>query len=247
MTTRKIPRTLTCLLLLWTFPSLSAAEPPATVLDLSCWKLTLPYDTPRKGNPDEVLQPELATFQDRSCFFTADSGSAVVFRAACGGLGTENSNYPRSELREMQAGGKDELEWSTDDPANHVMEVRLAITSVPEVKRHVVCAQIHDDEDDVIMIRLEKKKLFIERNDADDVPLDDDYKLGEPFTLRIIAGNGRIRVGYDNEPKMDWQVSKKRCYFKVGCYTQSNVHKGDLPEAAGEVVVHRLNVAHRQR
>jgi hypothetical protein len=242
-----MPHILTCLLLLLTIPGLSAAEPPAAVLDLSRWKLTLPFDTARKGNPDEVLQPELATFQDRSCFFTADSGEAVVFRAACGGLGTENSNYPRSELREMRADGRDELDWSTDDSINHVMEVRLAITSVPEVKRHVVCAQIHDDEDDVIMIRLEKKKLFVERNDDDDVPLSSDYKLGDQFTLRMTAGNGRIQVWYNDELKMDWKVSKKRCYFKVGCYTQSNVKKGDRPDAAGEVVVHHLHVTHRQR
>ena len=153
-------RTLACFLLWLAHADLSATEPPAAVLDLTPWKLTLPFNTERKGNPDEVLQPELATFQDPTCFFTSAAGDAIVFRAACGGLGTENSSYPRSELREMQADGKDEISWSTDDSLIHLMEAELAITRIPEVKPHVVCAQIHDDEDDVIMIRLEKQETI---------------------------------------------------------------------------------------
>ena len=246
MTTRKMHHRVACFLLLSTHAGWLAAQPPAAVLDLAQWKLTLPFNTERKGNPDEVLQPELATFQDPTCFFTSAAGDAIVFRAACGGLGTENSSYPRSELREMQADGKDEISWSTDDSLIHLLEAELAITRTPEVKPHLVCAQIHDDEDDVIMIRLENKKLFVERNDADDVRLDGDYQLGSRFTLRIVAGNGRVKVWYNDQLKMDWEVVKKRCYFKVGCYTQSNIKKGDRGEAAGEVELHRLRVTHRK-
>lgn len=235
------------LLLLLGSSGLWAVEPPASILDLAGWKLTLPYNTERKGDPDEVVQPELGMFEDPNCFFTSESGDAVIFRAACGGLGTENSSFPRSELREMQTGGKHEIAWSTVDAAMHVMEVEQAITHTPDVKQHVVCAQIHDDEDDVIMIRLEKSKLFIERNGADDVPLDKKYKLGKKFTLRIVAGGGRIQVWYNDDLKMDWEVSKKGCYFKAGCYTQSNVKKGDQPEAFGEVAIYRLQVTHSRR
>jgi len=225
--------------------SLSAAEPPAAILDLAAWKLTLPYNTARKGNPDEVVQPELALFQDPNCFFTSPSGDAVIFRASCGGLGTENSSFPRSELREMKASGKDEIGWSTKDATLHVMEIEQAITHVPDVKQHVVCAQIHDKEDDVMMVRLEKQKLFVERNKFDDVPLDSNYKIGDKFTLRIAAGEGRIKVWYNDELKMDWAVEKSQCYFKAGCYTQSNAKKGDKPEAYGEVAIYELKVTHR--
>jgi len=239
-----ISRALLLLSLLASTASLSAAEIPSAVLDLSGWKLTLPYNTARKGDPDEVVQPELATFQDPTCFYTSNSGDAVLFRASCAGLGTENSKFPRSELREMKAGGKDEIYWSTNDGLSHVMEIEQAITHTPDVKQHVVCAQIHDKEDDVMMVRLEKSKLFIERNDLDDVPLDSDYHIGDRFKLRIATGDGHIKVWYNDELKMDWEVSRKSSYFKAGCYTQSNVQKGDRPEAYGEVAIYRLQVTH---
>lgn len=226
------------------FTELQAAEPPAAILDLAAWKLTLPYNTPRKGDPDEVVHPELAGFVEPDCFHVSPGGDAVIFRASCGGLGTVNSSYPRCELREMKAGGKDEIYWATDDGRRHAMELEQAITHLPEVKQHVVCAQIHDKNDDVLMVRLEKKKLFVERNDLADVSLDKNYRLGDKFTLRIEAADGRIKVWYNDVLKMDWQVSRKASYFKAGCYTQSNVKKGDRPDAYGEVVIYRLFVTH---
>ena len=214
------------------------------LFNLDQWKLTLPYDTGRKGRPDEVLQPELQTFRDPNCFFVSQQGDAFVFRASCGGLATVASKYPRCELREMQANGKDEVGWSTDDGRRHVMLIEQAISHVPEVKPHVVCAQIHDSSDDVIMIRLEGKKLFVERNGGEDVRLDSNYELGKTFVLQIATGDGRIQVLYNGESKMDWEVSKDDCYFRAGCYTQSNVKKGDSPDAYGEVVIFRLQVHH---
>lgn len=218
------------------------AQVPAEVLDLRAWKLTLPYDTSRKGNPDEVTQPELKSFADASCFFVSEAKQAVVFRAVCGGLGTENSKYPRSELREMKADGKDEMEWSTKGTEERVLVVKQAITHTPDVKRHVVCAQIHDADNDLIMVRLENSKLIVERNGADDVLLDKEYRLGEPFQLRIVAGGGRVQLWYNEVRKMDWKIDRSGCYFKVGCYTQSNVKKGDKPTAYGEVEVYELSV-----
>ena len=226
--------------------TLPAAEPrlPSAILDLDAWKLTLPYNTDRKGDPDEVVQPELETFQDPVCFYASESGDAVVFHAACDGEQTENSKYPRSELREMKPGGKDESSWSTDSKKRHLMEAELAIIHLPEVKKHVVCAQMHDNDDDVMMVRLEKKKLFIERKNAEDVPLDDDYKLGDRFTLRVLATDGRIKAWYNGELCMDWKVSKKKCYFKAGCYTQSNAKQGEPKGAYGEVEIYQLETSH---
>ena len=221
------------------------ARLPSEVLQLDRWKLTLPINTQRKGNPDEVVHPELESFVKTNCFSVSNDGSGVAFRAHCGGAATTGSNYPRCELREMQANGQDEIAWSTDDGGEHVMQIELAITQTPKVKQHVVCAQIHDDEDDVLMVRLEGKKLFIERNGANDVRLDSDYQLGERFRLQITTGNGRIKADCNGEQKMDWEVSQKNCYFKTGCYTQSNIQRGDASEAYGEVVIYKLNVEHK--
>ena len=221
-----------------------AAELPSQVLDLTGWKLTLPYNTDHPGNPDQRVAEDLLQFQHPRSFHVSKSGRGVVFRASCDGLTTKNSDYPRCELREMKVGGKTKANWSTSDKQRHTLIASLAITETPAVKKHVVCAQIHEMEDDLMMVRLEGKKLFVERNDLADVRLDSNYKLGTRFSLKIEATGGHARVWYNGQLKMDWAVSSSQCYFKAGCYTQSNTKKGDLPTAAGEVVIYQLQVTH---
>jgi len=221
-----------------------SAKAPSGIIDLSCWKLTVPYNTERKGNPDEIVQPELNAFQDTDCFSINKSGDGIVFRARCDGLTTENSEYPRSELREMKRDGKSEASWGTDDGGVHCLLAVQAITQTPAVKKHVVCTQIHGAKDDVMMVRLEGKKLLIDRNKAGDIKLDRNYKLGTRFKLKIQAGGGHIKLWYNDSLKMDWEVSMTGCYFRAGCYTQSNTKKGDRPDSYGEVVIHKLQVTH---
>lgn len=236
-------RTLSMLLCLAAHP-VWALEPgvPAEKLDLSCWKLTLPVDTDLPGSPDEVRQPELASFVDPDHFFVDPQRRGVVFRAECGGFPTRGSRYPRCELREMEPDGRTAASWSIADAGNRVLTMRAAITNLPLRKRHVVCAQIHDAEDDLLMIRLEGPRLFIERNRLPEVILHPGYALGTSFDLKIEAGDSRVRVWFDEELKLDWGVSRTGCYFKAGCYTQSHPGQGDSPEAFGEVVISRLQI-----
>ena len=230
------------------YPSLAVAEYPAKVLDLSHWRLTLPVDTTRRGHPDELSQPELESFVHPSYFFVNEGATGVVFRAHCGGITTKGSKYPRCELREMRDhGGRTRAEWGTNDGITHTMTMTVTITKTPPVKKHVVCAQIHDATDDVIMVRLEGTKLLIERNGIDDILLDRDYKLGTPFALKIQAGNRHIKVWHNDVLKLNWKVSRTGCYFKAGCYTQSNPSKGDTADAFGEVIIYRIQVEHRKQ
>jgi poly(beta-D-mannuronate) lyase len=222
-----------------------AAEPPGQIIDLSSWKLTLPIDTPQPGRPDEIVAPQLVNFVAAGIFQASEDGMGVVFRAPCGGITTSGSNYPRCELREMQPGGKKEASWNTTDNMIHSMRASLAITHIPAMKPHVVCAQIHDANDDLLEIRLEGKKLQAERANESSVILDRNYQLGSEFALKIEAGNGHVHVFYDNEPKLDWPVSRDGCFFKAGCYTQSNTKKGDAAEDYGEVVIRKLELANR--
>lgn len=224
----------------------SFAELPAQILDLSGWKLTLPVGA---GEPDEIEPPKLLSFVDNKHFFVSKKAGGVVFRAYCDGVTTKGSRYPRCELREMKekpGGGMIDAAWSTDDRATHSMMATLAITKTPDVKKHVVCAQIHDASDDVMMLRLEGTKLFVERNEFERIMLNRRYEFGTPVKLKLQAGSGRIKLWYNDTQMMDWQHSRQGCYFKVGCYTQSNRDKGDTPESYGEVVVSRLRIEHSQ-
>lgn len=222
-----------------------AAEFPSQVLDLSGWKLTVPENTSHPGNPDERSGKDLVKYEDSRYFRVASEGQGVLFRAPCGGVATKGSQYPRCELREMKPGGAKKANWGTADGQRHTMITSLAILKTPAVKKHVVCAQIHDAEDDLMMIRLEGKKLFVERNDLADVRLDSNYELGTRFSVKIEAEGGHVKVWYNDQLKMDWVVSQQGCYFKAGCYTQSNLKKGDAATAAGEVVIYGLAVFHR--
>ncbi|MDF7823897.1 polysaccharide lyase family 7 protein [Pontiellaceae bacterium B12227] len=242
------------LVLIGCLSGITHAAIPSDVLDLESWKLTVPYAKEGMTKPLEIHQPDLADFANPSCFFVHSSGEGVVFRAHCTETTTKNSNYPRCELREMTGRKspnhykyKEKASWGTADGGLHRMEAELAITALPPVKPHVVCAQIHDANDDLMMIRLEGRKLFVERNKIGDVMLDGDYELGTRFALKIEAVDGHVRVSYNGVQKMDWEKTRNRCYFKAGCYTQSNSAKGDLPTSYGEVVIYTLKIEHAVR
>ena len=226
-------------------PDPEPATLPSQVLDLSSWKLTLPVERDSGGSPREVLQPELETFSLAPFFRVSDSGDAVVFRAPAGGYTTSGSSYPRSELREMTPDGRELASWSTDE-GTHTLLIEQTITSKPVVKPHVVAGQIHDADDDVVMIRLEGERLFVERGGDEAGLLDANYVLGTPMTVKLVARGGRIQVFYNDltTPKVDLPVSASGCYFKAGAYTQSNASKGDAPDAAGEVVIKSLSLRH---
>ena len=134
--------------------------------DLSRWKLTLPIADSGSKKPVEISGVQLQRFQDpRHFFISSAEGSPLVFRAHCDGVTTKNSQYPRCELRELHRSGESDADWSTDSESLHTMQLRMAISQVPDVKQHVVAAQIHDADDDLLMLRLEGTKLFVERND----------------------------------------------------------------------------------
>ena len=221
------------------------ASLPSQLLDLSSWKLTLPVAGDSGSSPREVKQPELAEFSLAPYFRINDAGDAVVFRAPAGGFTTSGSSYPRSELREMTADGRELASWSTTE-GTHTLILRQTITSQPVVKPHVVAGQIHDAEDDVLMIRLEGTRLFVERGGDEVGLLDANYALGTPMTVKLVASGGHVQIFYNDltTPSVDVAVSASGCYFKAGAYTQSNQSKGDAPEAAGEVVIHSLDLSH---
>lgn len=212
---------------------------PGDVLNLANWKLTLP--TGSGDEPVEIHPPQLISFSD-DFFRLDDTRDGVVFTANAGGFTTENSSYPRCELRELDGGAL--ASWS-NRTGTHTMTLREAITRVPDVKPHVVAAQIHDAEDDIVMVRLEGTHLFVEYDDGEgEFTLDPQYQLGTPYDLQITATGGRVQVSYNGRQAGDIPLAGDGWYFKAGTYTQSNPERGEAPEAAGEVVIYTLDVQH---
>ena len=214
------------------------ARLPGDLIDLADWYLTLPTGTP--GDPDTVENPELGKFTN--AFFTLnDARDGVVFSAHGDGVTTKNSHYPRSELREMNGSAK--AAWS-NTRGRHTLDVCEAITQVPSAKPEVVGAQIHDNKDDVLQIRLEGQKLMVQYDDgkAEQV-LDPAYQLGTPYHVRIIAADSTVDVLYNGEKKADLPLTGSGWYWKVGAYVQANSDTGDA-KSTGAVTVYALQVNH---
>jgi len=216
----------------------AAATLPSDILDLTNWKLTLPIN-----DAEEITQPELDSYSNDKYFCVNSTGTAVTFAAPCGGDTTEHSDYPRCELREMTDEGTSEASWSTTS-GTHTMVIEQKVMELPVVKPHVVVGQIHDSSDDVIMIRLEDEKLFVEADGDNIGTLDSDYSLGTKFTVKIVAEDGYIKVYYNGSKKVTYHKEKSGCYFKAGMYTQSNTSKGDSADAEGRVQIYSLTVTH---
>ncbi|KKW05846.1 MAG: Polyguluronate lyase [Candidatus Moranbacteria bacterium GW2011_GWE1_49_15] len=227
-------------------PAASAAPKyPSQVLDLSNWKQTLPTGASKK--PTEIKIDKLSTYSQNPYFQVNAKGDGVQFRAPVNGVTTSGSGYPRSELREMTGGGKSLASWSTVSGA-HVMYIDQAITAVPKKKKHVVAGQIHDSKDDVIVIRLEYPKLFVDINGKNGPVLDPNYTLGKRFTVKFLAEGGQIKVFYNGGKNPVYSLNKKSSgnYFKAGAYTQSNCSKESVCDSGnyGEVNIYKLFVKH---
>ena len=221
------------------------ADSPGDIINLANWKQTLP--TGKSKKPAEIKQPALASFTSDPYFKINSTQDGVVCRAPVNGVTTSNSGYPRSELREMANNGKDLANWSTTT-GTHTMFIDQAITAVPKTKKHVVAGQIHDADDDVIVIRLEYPKLFVDINGKTGPTLDANYTLGKRFTVKFVASDGKINIFYNGSsvPVHTLQKKTSGCYFKAGAYTQSNCSKeSDCSDNNfGEVVIHKLTVSH---
>ena len=241
---------------------------PADVLDLRNWKLTLPVDGNGDDRADEIRQPCLAVAcYDPSrkmydnpefkvpfssvWFHVTDNSDGVIFRAPVNGATTSGSDNARSELRELAPADEDgdeiEARWSNKGPAVHTMELEQAINSTPRRYPSVVVAQIHNDDDDVILIKYREGRLFADADRGDfDETLDENYRLGTRFKLRIQATQGQIRVTYNDAKTVTYKKESDTMYFKAGVYNQSNLEKypDESPNSYGEVVIYKLKVTH---
>jgi hypothetical protein len=222
---------------------------PASVLNLSNWKITLPIDVDANGSPDEIKQPALATYSHAEYFHLNTNADGVVFKAHCGGVTTDNSGYPRCELREMKNNGVDMANWASNDGDYHILEVAEKITHLPVEKKHVVVAQIHDTSDDIVMLRLETNKLFLEFNGSDGPAATTNYVLGTEFTFKIVVHNGVMEFYYNGNLFHTETQTFSGAYFKVGMYTQSSCQgekqvTNESCDAYGEMELLGLSIYH---
>ncbi|WP_025743052.1 polysaccharide lyase family 7 protein [Aquimarina pacifica] len=246
ITTSDLQRVLIIALLLTN--SITQAQNPSDVLDLSTWSLTWPVD--QNGNdssgattceqinrnaatwdPDEITGVIPAAYQD---FFEA-VGSEVVFRAPVSGATTGGTDYARSELRQQIPldGVLGNNFWSVQNEQE--LDVRVRVTNLPSVKPAVSMVQIHAYNEDYEPLRLQYDAetdgngLHIVINESTTHPNIVDYTLGDQLKVNVKVNEGRIYLSLTNESKpnaasyaLDWLSGRENCYFKVGAYVQSS-------------------------
>ncbi len=204
--------------------SLPIIQYPSNVLQLKNWKLTLPVDTEHNGSPDEIKQPELESYSSQY-FYLNPAKDAVVFKAFTGGETTKGSNYPRTELREMSADGKQPASWSSVS-GRHILYIDQKVTHLPDVRKHIVIGQIHDASRYTIFFRLEDSKLIISVNKGERIILDANYVLGTRFNVMFDVANGKTKCFYNGNLVYVHEEIFEGAYFKAGAYVQSSC-KGD--------------------
>ncbi|MCR6487501.1 polysaccharide lyase family 7 protein [Amycolatopsis sp. OK19-0408] len=117
-----------------------AADPgvaPGGNFDLGIWQLQEPVGSP--GSPTTISSSRLKGangFQD-SYFYTDKRDGAMTFWAPEKGVTTPNSNYARSELREMNRDGS-AANWSLS--GSHKLNATLRVVSVT---KNVCVGQVH--------------------------------------------------------------------------------------------------------
>lgn len=230
--------------------------------DFSTWKVQLPEANVSNTSVKEVKSDELIAGYTSEYFYYDENG-AIVFYCPVGVASTANSNYSRSELRELIDGEHTNVNWSLH--GTHILNALETVTEVPSNGRTVV-SQIHgielDGSNGPVLVKVEYDgsqeaivvllKTATYNNAADERFYLRDVKLNEQFKTTIKVVEGRVFVTvisgdkkleasknfYEDDPTWD----NYRFYYKVGNYVQDSIL--DYEGEAATVILYGLETSH---
>lgn len=176
-------------------------------------------------------------------FSEDDTGVWANFGIRLDAVTTEGSDYPRSELRELDTDGTT-LYGFNPTTGDHWMQGTTAIDILARYKKAMVIGQLHDTVSDVVMIASQNVdsapypldgavKIVIRINGTGvgiPVPIPN-YVIGRPIPWKI-----RVGATFGWEVYIDNMVTpfcsatstgislaaSGLCYFKAGCYSNTN-------------------------
>lgn len=229
--------TAVAVVLLSTTPSfgLNPSLPPGENFDLSNFTLQLP--TGSTGDPTEISQPALKTYQDsgRKYFFTESGDGAMVMKvygspSSSGCVTTPNSTHCRTELRENGS-------WSPTAATNR-LQATVVVTEIDNSS--VVIGQIHMDDSvstkPVVELYYESNgdiKAGVEMNrdgSGGEVMTTVGHEpIGTQFAYEIEFYGGQLKVAVGSSLSTlsghfttlsQNNLNNPSSYFKAGCYDQ---------------------------
>ncbi len=227
---------------------------PGGNFDLSVWELQEPVGA--VGSPT-IIKPAALVGPNgyRDAYFSTDpTDGAMTFWDPENGVTTPNSNYPRSELRELNADGS-EANWAP--LGTNTLSATLAVTQVPD---HVCVGQIHCGTPLQAGVAATTKpllelyyyangdiKLGIEKDPSGgqtSYPIAN-VPLGTRFSYVIqLLGDGTLVLTLDGIAHtftMPTAFGGYGEYFKAGNYDQSS---GTDPNVGAVVKFYALSVTH---
>lgn len=191
------------------------------IVNVNQWKLTLPkvenYKLVELKSPQQIKE-----YSDENFYLNSEG---LVMKASCDASTTPNSKYPRCEFREYSGA---EVFWdSTDKP--RTLQYKVAALHLPKNKPEIVVGQLHDKKDDVFEVKfsgLPKPTLKV-FHDSEIYGSLGEYEINEYADISIEVVKGMCKI-VSNKGSVSFKMSSSTsCYFKVGCYVQSNSSKGD--------------------
>ena len=213
------------------------------------WKITVPvdedgnatsrscseYDCRNNDAADLYGLNDVAANSDYSEYFYESNGW-VVFRAFCGGATTENSQYPRTELRGLDEDGDD----SYFSMNNHQeLEVTVKVLEVPIERPEVNMVQIHGPDNEPLRVEYNTGDiglhLTVNENDDDHEDIMD-YEIGDRLKVWVKVDDGHLWLELTNLDKSgsrstyetDYDIDDATGYWKVGCYLQGSTSYCDV-------------------
>lgn len=208
------------------------------MIDLSLWNLTIPVGA-------ETISTSRLNANYSDAFFIRNTDGTITFRAPSSGEGiksTQNSTYPRSELRETLADGSiKQANWIPGSSEVHILEATLKVDSLPRSGKAII-GQFHGETDhppmkiqitnDIIYAQLRKKLDGTENK----IQLLTGYQLGTYFTYKVeLFADGRAKFYINGkqivtsillEAGYQYDMTSYKddsWYAKAGIYSQEKV------------------------
>jgi hypothetical protein len=204
---------------------------PGGNFDLSVWELQEPVGSP--GSPTTFVSSQLVGpngHQD-TYFFTDPTDGSMSFWDPENGVTTANSNYPRSELREMTAAGA-AANWLP--PGTHTLSATVKATLIPS---HVAVGQIHLGTGTPSSTKPLLELFYASNGDismnieqtpagGNEIPYPaGNVPLGTPWSYVIGLSGNTISLVVNGGTPQTWTMSstfdQEGMYFKAGDYDQS--------------------------
>lgn len=232
--------------------TLNPDVPPGSNFNLSVWQLQLPSGT--TDNPDQKTPAQLEAGFTNQYFYTNAGDGAMTFWCPENGVHTQNSNYGRSELREMNANGS-AANWGLS--GTHTLNNTLKVVQSDGT---VVIGQIHIGSAIQAGLPTSTKpllELYYHSNGDITVGVENDpaggqtvspviatIPLGQQFTYQIKEANNTLTVTI-NGAAHTYAVPSGFVgygeYFKAGAYFQK---VGTSSTVGAKVQVLALSVTH---